>query len=158
MSCNIPVPSIERHRTPPHMSLSIMTSEKDDHNECLHYFYEQPFVLPESLPDDLVAFPEKFENETMSESPHPRAILKPAMSAQLGELERIEQVPRLCELHHSATLVASLKSHDNNPRPLNTSMPRTPGTLLEERHMKHFHQLATDAHSMNIMVPSSCQL
>lgn len=158
MSCNIPVPSIERHRTPPHMSPSIMTSEKDDHNECLHYFYEQPFVLPESLPDDLVAFPKELEKAAISESSHPPAVLEPSMTVGVSELERILQVPRRCALLGGAALITSLRRHDDNPQPLNTSMPRTPGTLLEERHMKHFPKLATDAHSRTILVPSSRQL
>ena len=69
MSCNVSIPSIEAHITLLHLSSKDRTNEHKKHNECVDYFFENSFVLPDSVPDDLVEFPGEMDIEIPSRSP-----------------------------------------------------------------------------------------
>lgn len=77
MSCDVPIPSIEDHITPPHLS-KYQTFENGDYSRCPHYFMRHPFVLPESIPDHLVKFPRRRNRTARPELPRLPAAWEPS--------------------------------------------------------------------------------
>jgi hypothetical protein len=149
MSCNIPIPSIEAHITPPHMSPSIKARNQEDHLECLHHFFEQPYVLPESLPDDLVAFP-------IPKDPHPPAFLEPPILAQLKEPPKAERHQQDRELLGSIPLNATPKRHDT-VQPPTVAAHKLSNTLLVEIRHKDILRHIYGVHTRNMPMPSPFQ-
>jgi len=143
MSCNVPMPSIEAHVTPRNLSKN-RTYENKGHSKCLHNFFEHPFVLPDSVPDDLVAGPKK---ASIFRKNQPPTIAPPSKSPPS---ERNRQVRELLE---ASQLLASLKHHGRTNQPLNTTVHKPPGTLLQSVKETHFPRLAANAFFRNLPMP-----
>jgi len=140
MSCNVPIPSIEEHVTPPDMSPSIKTHEQTDHDQCLHHFFEHPYALPDSLPDDLVAFPPKFK------PPRLPATLKPPTLSQPTEPPKAVRKSQFRELLGCIPTNATPKRHDSGFQSPAAAAVREPSEALtkEIRHKEFLRSLARD--------------
>jgi len=149
MSCNVSIPSIEEHITPPHLWAKDQTNEHRKHTESLHYFFEQPFVLPDSVPDDLVEFPGELKTTSPPRSPPRTTIRKLPITAQPKESPQSERNQRARELLEGGLLLAHLKSHGSARQPLGTAMRKPLGTLLQATHPKH----AINSVSKSIRMP-----
>lgn len=153
MSCNVSISSIEEHITPPHLSSKDWTNEHRNHTECVHHFFETPFVLPDSVSDDLVEFPGELKITRPPRSPPRSVIRKPSITAQPNESPQSEHNRRARELLEGSLLLAHFKSHGSARQPLGTTMRKPLGTLLQATHQKKLPRLAIKTSSKSIPRP-----
>lgn len=95
MSCDVSIPSIEAHITPSHLHTENPAHGDEGHSECLHHFLEHPFVLPDSIHDDLVEVPGELIITAPPRSPPFFIVQKPSITAQPNkspQFERDQQV------------------------------------------------------------------
>ena len=134
MSCDVSIPSIEAHNTPPHVQSDNRTPEDEGHSECLYHFFEHPFVLPDSAPDDLVEFPGELKMTAPPRSPPCSVLQKPSITAQRNQSPQIDRNEQVRELLEGGLLLAQLKHHGRAHQPVSRPL----GNLLRATHQKHF--------------------
>ena len=151
MSCNVPIPSIEAYITPPHLS---SRTGAPDHLKCLHHFFEHPFVLPDSAPDNLVEFPGELDTTVPPRSPSRPIVRKPPTLAHLDELPSSERYQRVRELLEGSLLLAHFKLH-GAARQLRDTLMRKPlgSLLLQEAHHKLLPRRAINTFSKKLPRP-----
>lgn len=138
MSCDVSIPSIEAHITPPHLQSEIRVHENNGHSGCLHHFFENSFVLPDSVPDDLVEFPGELEITAPPRSPPCLIVRKPPSTAQPNKSPQPKRSQRVRELLEGSLLLAHFKRHGRAHQPPNTTVRKPLGSLLQATHQKHF--------------------
>lgn len=110
MSCNVSIPLVEAQITPLYLSSKDRTNEHRDDTECLHYLFENPFVLPDSVPDDLVEFAGEL-NITIPPRSVPRTtIRKPPITARPKKSPPSEHNRRVRELLEGSPLLAHFQT------------------------------------------------
>lgn len=134
MSCDVSIPSIEAHITPPHLRSENRTPENEGHSECLHHFFKHPYVLPDSVPDDLVEFPGELKITAPPRSPPCSVVRKPPITAQRNNSPQSVLSQQVRELLEGGLLLAQLKHHGRAHQPVS----RPPGSLLQATHQRHF--------------------
>jgi hypothetical protein len=144
MSCDVSIPSIEPHITPPYLSSKNQAYENKGHSECLHHFFEHPFVLPDSIPDDLVEFPGELNVTVPTRSPLRPTFRKPQITAQPTKSPQSDRSQRVRELQEGSLLLAYFKSHGRVHQPFDTIVCKPLGSL-QATHQRHVPRLVIDA-------------
>ena len=139
MSCDVSVPSIEAHIPAPDLQSNNQARENEGHSECPHHFSGYPFVLPDSVPDDLVEFPGELKLTAPRQS-HPCLLVrKPPTTAQPTKAPPFERSQRVRELLDGSSLpLAHLKSHGHARHPPNTTARKPLGSLPQATRQEHF--------------------
>jgi hypothetical protein len=135
------------------MSPSIKTHNQKDHDNCLHHFIEQPYVLPESLPDDLVAFPKRLEKTPIPKPRRPPAILKPPTPVKSTKSPKAVQKRRFRETLGCIPTNATPKRHDSVLQSPAAEVGKPSKPLLEEIRHKESLRLFTNALFRNMPMP-----
>jgi hypothetical protein len=153
MSCNVPISSVEAHITPPHLASKTGAHENRNHLKCIHHFYEHPFVLPDSAPDNLVEFPGELDT-TVPPRSLPRPIVrKPPTLAHLNELPSSERYQRVRELLEGSLLLAHFKLNGGARQPRDTLMRKPLGHLLPATQQKNFSRHTVNTFSKKVPRP-----
>jgi hypothetical protein len=150
MSCDVSIPSIEAHITPTHLPSKDRTHRNESHTECFHYFLEQPFVLPDSVPDALVEFPGELKIAAPPKGPSRPVIQKPPITAQPSKSPQLERNQRLRELLEDSSLLLYFKHHGSARQPLDTTIRKPLGSLQQATHQAQSPRRATDAFSRKV--------
>jgi hypothetical protein len=111
MSCDVSIPSIEPHISPPYLSSKDQAKKHTNHTECVHHFFEHPFVLPDSVPDHLVEFPGELDVTVPPRSPLRPIERKPPITAQPNRSPQSDRSQRVRELQEGSLLLAYFNSH-----------------------------------------------
>lgn len=154
MSCDVSTPSIEPHITPPYLSSKDQAKEHTNHTECVHHFFEHPFVLPDSIPDHLVEFPGELDVTVPPRSPLRPIVRKPQITAQPNKSPQSDRSQRVRELQDGCLLLAYFKSHGRIHQPLDI-VCKPLGSSLQATHQRH--GLDIDASFGITLRPSSRQ-
>lgn len=150
MSCDVSIPSIEAHITPLHPSSKNRTGENKGHSECLHHFFEHPFVLPASVPDTLIEFPGELD-VTIPPRSSPRPVVrKPPITAQPNKSTQSDRNQRERALLEDSLLLAHFKSHPRVHQPPDTTVSNPLGSLLQSMHQKYIPRQSLNAYFKNI--------
>lgn len=134
MSCDVSTPSIEAHITPLDLRPDNRTHEDEGHSECFHHLSEHPFVLPDSVSDDLVEFPGELKTTTPPRSPPCSVVRKPPITAQRKNSPQSDLSQQVRELRKGGLLLAQLKHHGRAHQPVSRPL----GSLLQTTHQRHF--------------------
>jgi hypothetical protein len=117
MSCDVSIQSIEPRITPSYLSSKDQAKEHTNHTECVHHFFEHPFVLPDSVPDHLVEFPGELDVTVPPRSPPRPIVWKPQITAQSTKSPHSHRGQRVRELEEGCLLLAHFKSHGRIHQP-----------------------------------------
>jgi hypothetical protein len=144
MSCDVTIPSIESHITPPYLSSKDQAKKHTNHTKCVHHFFEHPFVLPDSVPDHLVEFPGELDVTVPPLRPLRPIVRKSPITAQPNRSPPSDRSQRVRELQEGSLLLAYFKSHARIHQPLDIIECTPLGSSLQATHQSYVPGLSLE--------------